>query len=222
MRDLTPSEARRKEMVLRQIAARGVSSERVLTAMEKVPRHLFVPQTEQPYAYTDRPLPIGHRQTISQPYIVAYMAEALDCKPGDSVLEIGTGSGYAAAVLAEIGADVISIERIPSLADQAKDNLATAGYTNVQVQCADGCLGLPSQAPFDGIIVTAGAPVAPDRLKKQLKTGGRLVVPVGEQLCYQKLQRITRTGEETFRTENLCDVAFVPLVGEQAWHSDEI
>ncbi len=170
----------REHMVARQIAARGVSNPRVLEAMRSVERHRFVPPDAVDLAYTDQPLPIGHGQTISQPYIVALMTELLDPQPSDTVLEIGTGSGYQAAVLATLVSHVYTIEIIPALADEAARRLEELGYHNVTVRCADGYRGWPEHAPFDGIIVTAAPPTIPRPLLDQLAPGARLVVPVGE------------------------------------------
>ncbi len=209
----------RERMVERQIAGRGVRSEKVLNAMRKVPRERFLPNGQGVWAYDDAPLPIGDGQTISQPYIVAYMTEALALVGGEKVLEIGTGSGYAAAVLAEIAADVYTIERIDGLAIMARANLAELGYENVHVRQGDGTLGWPEQAPFDGIIVTAGGPDVPDTLKNQLEIGGRLVMPIGKTAWYQELVRITRTAETEFDMEYLMPVRFVPLIGEEGWDS---
>ena len=209
----------REYMVRDQIARRGVTSEKVLDAMRKVPRERFLPAGQADYAYDDSPLPIGERQTISQPYIVAYMAEALALKGGEKVLEIGTGSGYAAAILAEIAADVYTIERIQGLAEMASAVLDDLGYSNVHVRHGDGTLGWPEQAPFDGIVVTAGGPDVPETLKQQLKVGGRLVIPVGTSTWYQELVRVTRVEETEFETEDLVPVRFVPLIGEEGWDS---
>jgi protein-L-isoaspartate(D-aspartate) O-methyltransferase len=206
-------------MVKRQIAGRGVRSQKVLEAMRKVPRERFLPQGQGVWAYDDAPLPIGDGQTISQPYIVAYMTEALALEGGEKVLEIGTGSGYAAAVLAEIAADVYTIERIEALATMASTVLDDLDYTNVHVRHGDGTLGWPEHAPFDGIVVTAGGPDVPDTLRHQLKVGGRLVIPVGKTTWYQELVRVTRVGEDEFRTEDLVPVRFVPLIGEEGWDS---
>jgi protein-L-isoaspartate(D-aspartate) O-methyltransferase len=207
----------RKRMVKRQIAGRGVRSEKVLDAMRKVPRERFLPRGRGVWAYDDAPLPIGDGQTISQPYIVAYMTEALALEGGERVLEIGTGSGYAAAVLAEIAAEVYTIERIGGLADMASAVLDDLGYHNVHVRQGDGTLGWPEEAPFDGIVVTAGGPDVPDTLQHQLKTGGRLVIPVGKSSWYQELVRVTRVSETEFETEYLIPVRFVPLIGEEGW-----
>jgi len=204
-------------MVKRQISGRGVRSEQVLDAMRNVPRERFLPQGQGVWAYDDSPLPIGDGQTISQPYIVAYMTEALDLVGGERVLEIGTGSGYAAAVLAEIAADVYTIERIEDLAAMAGAVLDDLGYHNVHVRQGDGTLGWPEEAPFDGIVVTAGGPAVPDTLQHQLKIGGRLVIPVGTSSWYQELVRVTRVSETEFETENLIPVRFVPLIGAEGW-----
>jgi len=207
----------RERMVKRQIASRGVRSEPVLAAMRKVPRERFLPRGQGVFAYDDSPLPIGDGQTISQPYVVAFMAEGLALEGGEKVLEIGTGSGYAAAVLAEIADEVYTIERIEGLASMAKSNLEALGYDNVHVRCGDGTLGWPEEAPFDGIVVAAGGPEVPATLKHQLKIGGRLVIPVGRSKAYQELVRVTRVAEDEFQTEDLIPVRFVPLVGEEGW-----
>ena len=209
----------REYMVLDQIAGRGVTSEKVLAAMRTVPRERFLPKGQADYAYDDTPLPIGDGQTISQPYIVAYMAEALALEGGERVLEIGTGSGYAAAVLAEIVAEVYTIERIRGLAEMASALLDKLGYKNVHVRHGDGTLGWPEKAPFDGIVVTAGGPDVPETLKQQLRIGGRLVIPVGTSTWYQELIRVTRVEETEFETEDLVPVRFVPLIGEEGWDS---
>ena len=209
--------SRRAWMVENQILGRGISATLVVTAMSRVPRERFVSADLVDCAYDDGPLPIGHGQTISQPYIVALMAEALDLAGGDVVLDIGTGSGYAAAVLASIAARVYSIERVSELAESAARVLADEGYGNVVVRCGDGTLGWPEQAPFDGICVAAGAPVVPEALKQQLRIGGHLVIPVGSVHTIHSLRRITRLSETDFRTTSLCDVRFVPLLGEQGW-----
>jgi len=211
----------RNRMVERQIAARGITDARVLDAMRAVRRELFVPDTERGYAYDDAPLPIGAGQTISQPYIVAYMMEALELESADKVLEIGAGSGYAAAVLAEIVEQVYAIERIADLAEMARSNLEHAGYTNVEVRHADGTLGWPEAAPFDAILISAGAPETPRVLRSQLAEGGRMVVPVGSHPSEQRLVRITRTGPDTFAEERLAHVRFVPLIGSEAWNDGE-
>ena len=207
----------RDRMVAGQIAARGVEDPLVLDAMRAVPREDFVPADLAEYAYEDGPLPIGHGQTISQPYIVAVMTEAARVRPGDRVLEIGTGSGYGAAVLSEIAGEVYTVERIEGLADSARDRLAALGYGNVHVRCGDGTLGWAEHAPYDAIIVTAGGPTVPPALLAQLKPGGRLVMPLGSEPRAQRLIRSTRTGPETYTQDDLEWVAFVPLIGEQGW-----
>ena len=212
-------EQRRERMVKRQLEARGITDPLVLAAMRKVPRHLFVAEHLVGQAYDDRPLPIGSRQTISQPFVVALMTQALGLKGGERVLEIGSGSGYAAAVLAEIATEVYSIERIEDLATSAEKRLAELGYENVNVKCGDGTLGWPEAAPFDGIVVTAGGPRAPEALMEQLALGGHLVIPIEEKWGAQALTRITREGEDVYETEDLGGVAFVPLIGEQGWPS---
>ena len=208
---------RRLEMVGRDIAGRGVRDARVLAAMRDVPREAFVPASRRVQAYDDRPLPIGAGQTISQPYIVALMCEALQLKGDERVLEIGTGSGYAAAVLSRLAAKVDTVERIFELAERAKHLLMELKLSNVQVHCGDGTLGWPDAAPYDAIVVTAAGPDVPQALKAQLAPGGRLVMPVGASRGSQMLVRVTRTGQDDYRSESLCEVAFVPLLGEQGW-----
>ena len=202
-------------MVTEQIVRRGVRDPRVLAAMRSVPREEFVAPALARVAYHDRPLPIEEGQTISQPFIVAVMTEALDVDETDRVLEVGAGSGYAAAVLGLLAAEVHTIERHPRLARIAGERLARLGFTNVRVHTGDGTLGLPEHAPFDGIIVAAGGPDVPRNLLAQLAEGGRLVIPVGPPHA-QSLLRITRRGGE-YTTENLGAVAFVPLVGKEGW-----
>ncbi len=214
---MTDYSTQRENMVRFQIARRGVRSQLVLDAMRAVPRERFLPAVRADFAYDDSPLPIGQGQTISQPYVVAFMSDALELAGGEKVLEIGTGSGYAAAVLAEIAADVYTIERIAGLADMANSVLESLGYDNVRVRHGDGTLGWPEEAPFDAIVVTAGAPCVPESLKGQLAIGGRLVIPVGSTQAYQKIVRITRIDEDTFESEQLLPVRFVPLIGEEGW-----
>ncbi|SDP11920.1 protein-L-isoaspartate(D-aspartate) O-methyltransferase [Filomicrobium insigne] len=211
--------ARRRAMVHNQIAARGVESEHVLKAMERVPREQFLPEHMQEFAYDDTPLPIEEGQTISQPYIVAFMTEALNLEGGEKVLEIGTGSGYAAAVLSEIASDVYTVERLGELAVTAAAKLSDLGYRNVHVLHADGTRGWPEHAPYDAIIVAAGGPEVPASLKRQLKIGGRLVIPIGTDPRAQELVRVTRVGDDAFESEDIADVRFVPLVGEEGWAS---
>lgn len=201
----------RTQMVTGQIEARGVKDPLTLAALRKVPRHLFVPPAELADAYADHPLPIGHGQTISQPYIVAFMTEALGFKGGEKVLEVGTGSGYQAAVLAEIASEVHTIEIVEPLANEARERLARLGYKNVQVRAGDGYQGWPDAAPFDGIMVTAAAPQIPEPLKEQLKDGGRLIIPVGDAL--QELVVVTRRGNQ-FEQKSVLPVRFVPMTGK--------
>jgi len=200
----------RKRMVAVQIEARGVEQKKVLEAMSEVERHLFVPQAMRSRAYDDHPLPIGHGQTISQPYIVAAMTEAAGLSGHERVLEIGTGSGYQAAVLARIVRQVFTIEIVPELGNEATERLATLGYKNVVVRIGDGYKGWPEKAPFDAIVVTAAPEKIPEQLVRQLKVGGRMILPVGPS-GRQELIRITRTAEGT-RREKLMDVRFVPMV----------
>lgn len=207
----------RQEMVQQQIAARGIRSRLVLKTMSKVPREAFLPERLQDFAYQDAPLPIAEGQTISQPYIVALMTEALALIGGERVLEIGTGSGYAAAVLAEIAEQVYSLERHAALANSARDTLKRLNYHNIEVIHSDGTLGWPNAAPYQGIIVAAGAPLVPIALKQQLAIGGRLVIPVGDSERHQALLRVTRTGPHDYQEEHLTDVRFVPLIGQAGW-----
>jgi protein-L-isoaspartate(D-aspartate) O-methyltransferase len=211
------AELRRRQMVQGQIAARGVTDARVLEAMGRVPREAFVPDHLAEFAYEDSALPIVEGQTILQPYMVALMAEAAQIAPQDRVLEIGTGSGYAAAVLGELAAEVFTIERHPSLASAAQERLSQLGYDNVRVRRGDGSAGWPDAAPFDAIIVTAAGPGVPEPLLQQLAVGGRLVIPVGDAATGQDLLRITRRGDDTFDEEDLGPVAFVPLIGAHGW-----
>jgi protein-L-isoaspartate(D-aspartate) O-methyltransferase len=209
--------ARRAEMVATQIEARGVRDPRVLAAMRAVPREDFVAHDWRGHAFDDNPLPIAAGQTISQPYIVAFMAEALQLRGGERVLEIGSGSGYAAAVLGRLAQEVHTVECIAALADTAADQLAAQGADNVHVHHADGSLGWPAAAPYDAIVVTAAGPQVPSALKAQLAVGGRLVMPVGRRDGSQQLVRLTRVGPQDERLETLMDVRFVPLTGAQGW-----
>jgi len=204
-------DALREEMVARQIEGRGVTHARTLAAMRAVPRHAFVPAELRASAYEDRPLPIGEGQTISQPYMVAAMTAAVDPPPSGRVLEVGTGSGYQAAVLARLCRDVVTIERHAALASRARAALADLGFTNVRVEVGDGTLGFPDVQPYDGILVTAGAPAVPHPLRAQLADGGRLVIPVGG-ADYQEIIVETRRGE-AFTSDVRDACVFVPLVG---------
>jgi protein-L-isoaspartate(D-aspartate) O-methyltransferase len=205
----------RNRMVDTQIEGRGVTNPRVLAAMRRVPRHRFVPQGLWDQAYNDYPLPIGEDQTISQPYIVALMTEALELKEGDRVLEIGTGSGYQAAVLAELAFAVYSIDRLGSLTEKAQKVLAALGYHNLHVRVGDGTLGWPEEAPFDAILVTAGAPQVPRPLVEQLALGGRLVIPVGDRFS-QTLTRV-RKFKDGVKYDYLGGCRFVRLIGQYGW-----
>lgn len=204
-------------MIRQHLMGRGIRDRAVLLAMRQVLREEFVPVAMRDQAYDDHPLPIGEGQTISQPYMVAYMTEALELTGIERVLEIGTGSGYAAAVLSRIVDTVYSVERLASLAESARQRLERLGYTNVVVLLGDGSLGYPEQAPYDAIVVTAGAPKVPKPLLQQLAMGGRLVIPVGAASFMQMLVRVRRVGEHDFRSEELCGVLFVPLVGDEGW-----
>ena len=208
---------RRDAMVESHIAGRGIRSQLVLEAMHAIPREAFLPHDLREFAYEDTPLPIAEGQTISQPYIVALMTEALDLKGGENVLEIGTGSGYAAAVLAQIAKEVYTVERIGQLAEKAATVLSDLGYRNVHVLHADGTRGWEDHAPYDAIVVAAGGPEVPESLKSQLKIGGRLVIPVGADRRVQELVRVTRISELRYKTEDIADVRFVPLVGAEGW-----
>jgi protein-L-isoaspartate(D-aspartate) O-methyltransferase len=207
----------RERMVERQMRARGIRDERVLQVMLSVPRHLFVSPDQRHAAYNDAPLPISHQQTISQPYIVALMTELLELKGDERVLEVGTGSGYQAAVLAQIARKVYSLERIHDLAVEARLLLSQLALENIEVLEVDGTLGLPEHAPYDAIIITAAAPHVPEPLKEQLCDGGRLVAPVGGRMG-QMLERWRREGDD-FSHERIASVAFVPLLGIHGWES---
>lgn len=195
-----------------------ISDERVLNVMARVPRELFVPSSSRHLAYEDRPLPIGEGQTISQPFIIALMTQALELLGSEKVLELGTGSGYQAAILAEIARQVITVERLPSLANTARRTLKKLGYINVQVHLAERTLGRRAEAPYDAIMVTAAAPRIPQELLDQLAVGGRLVIPVGSR-WEQDLLQVTKQKEE-FTVKNLTPCRFVPLIGEGAWNEE--
>ncbi|MDO8682657.1 MAG: protein-L-isoaspartate(D-aspartate) O-methyltransferase [Armatimonadota bacterium] len=209
----------REEMVQEIIRGGGAADPRVLAAMRKVPRHEFVPQEYLAYAYDNRPLPIGERQTISQPLMVAMMTEALDIDPDSRILEIGTGSGYQTALLAELSAKVYSIERYETLATRARETLASLGYTNVEVLVADGSQGYPERSPYNRILVTAGAPTVPDLLIEQLRIGGKMVIPVGD-FSYQALTLVEKTDRGASYRE-ITGCVFVPLIGKYGWRPEE-
>jgi protein-L-isoaspartate(D-aspartate) O-methyltransferase len=208
-------EKKRYRMVEHQIRRRGVRDERVLAAMERIPRHRFVPEKLEDYAYDDSPLSIGDGQTISQPYMVALMTETVMPAMGDRVLEVGTGSGYQTAILAELVREVYSIERIPALAERAEQLLRELGIENVSIRIGDGSEGLSEEAPFDGILVTAGAPEMPDPLVEQLAVGGRLVIPIGGS-HHQTLYKVSK-GEKGIRKTAGTGCVFVPLIGRHGW-----
>ncbi len=210
----------RSRMVREQIERRGIKHEGVLAAMRKIPRHLFVPKDYQSEAYSDRPLPIGSGQTISQPYIVALMTELLQPTPLDTVLEIGAGSGYQAAILSQLVAQVHTIDRHAELVKQAQSVTEQLGITNIQFHVGDGSLGLPEYAPYDAILITAAAPSIPSPLLAQLKERGRLILPVGAR-SHQTLERWIKTPEGTFEKDQNIPVSFVPLVGEHGWTESE-
>lgn len=214
----TPLAAARAAMVERQLRRRGIGDERVLAAMGRVPRELFVPANLREYAYDDGALPIGHGQTISQPYIVATICSLLGLGGGERVLDVGTGSGYQAAVLAELAREVVTIERIPELAELAKAALVAAGYPEVEVVVGDGSLGAPGRAPFDGIAVAAAAPRVPEALYAQLTVGGRLVVPRGTRWG-QDLVQVVKTAEGPVESATV-PCRFVPLVGDEGFGED--
>ncbi len=213
--------AQQRKKLAAQINRQGIRDGAVLKAIESVPREAFVPLELQEFAYQDTPLPIGNQQTISQPFIVALMTAALQLKPGDRVLEVGTGSGYAAAILATIAAEVYTIERYQQLADTVRDRLRELQFTNVHVIHADGTRGLPENAPYDAIIVAAGGPDVPAPLLQQLRVGGRLVIPVGQDRMTQKLIRVQKIDEDRYDREELADVRFVPLVGAAGWNEED-
>jgi protein-L-isoaspartate(D-aspartate) O-methyltransferase len=209
----------RERMVQEQLIRRGIKDERVLSAMREIPRHLFVEEALAHKAYGDHPLPIGEKQTISQPYMVAIMTEALELQGHERVLEIGTGSGYQTAVLCRLCAKVYSIERIRTLAERSQRTLDTLGFRNYIIRVGDGTHGWQEEAPFDGILVTAGAPLIPDPFKKQLDDGGRLLIPVGDEYS-QMLKRITRKSDN-YVQENITGCVFVKLIGNYGWRAEE-
>jgi protein-L-isoaspartate(D-aspartate) O-methyltransferase len=203
-------------MIAEQLIPRNISDKTVLEAFRKVPRHEFVPEDMRQYAYNDYPLPIGENQTISQPYMAALMTECLKLKGGEKVLEIGTGSGYQAAILGEVAGEVYSVERFKELADKASKVLNSLGYKNIHIKVGDGTLGWIEFAPYDGIVVTAGAPDIPESLVKQLKDGGRLIIPVDRGGFGQTLTLVEKIGR-TVKTSDVCACTFVPLIGKEGW-----
>jgi len=205
-------------MVQEQIVARGITNPRLIEVLLKIPRHLFVQEAMAAQAYSDGPLPIGEKQTISQPFMVALMTDLLELKPTDHVLEIGTGSGYQTAILASLSRRVWTIERIRPLAMQARKVLDSLHLLNVNIKVGDGTLGWEEEGPFDAILVTAGAPAVPETLAQQLAPGGRLVIPVGNEAT-QTLLRIRKETDGTLTTETGIDCRFVPLIGQQGWQS---
>ena len=216
---VTDTARERRAMVESQLEARGIHDPRVLEAMASVPRELFLPADRRPWAYRDRAVPIDHGQTVSQPYMVAAMTEALELSRDDVVLEVGTGSGYQTAVLSRTAGQVYTIERLPDLLADAEHLLAELGCRNVHFRAGDGSLGWPEHAPYHAIVVTAGSPSAPPALKEQLEpAGGRLVIPVGAR-GRQNLTRYTRSGNE-YVSERLMGCSFVPLIGEEGWPGD--
>jgi protein-L-isoaspartate(D-aspartate) O-methyltransferase len=215
LHDKTSFDKARHQMVEQQLEGRGITDERVLQVMREVPRHQFVPEDLWDMAYRDTPLPIGHGQTISQPYIVAYMTQMLHLAPDDRVLEVGTGSGYQVAILSRLAEQVYTIERVKDLATKAEQIVKDLGYDNIEFRVGDGGYGWPEVSPFDAIIITAAAPEVPQPLVDQLAPGAPLLAPIGP-TGYQELRRLTKRGKRT-KVENLVPVAFVPLVGEHGW-----
>jgi protein-L-isoaspartate(D-aspartate) O-methyltransferase len=209
--------AQREQMVRQQIAGRGIEGARLLDAFRTVPREEFVPEGSRESAYEDGPLPIEAGQTISQPYIVALMISAAQVSPGDRVLEIGAGSGYAAAVMSRLAEEVVAVERRPELAALARARMERLGFGNVRIVEGDGTGGLPGEAPFEAILCAASGSHVPDPLRRQLSTGGILVMPLGEPDSVQKLVKVTRRGEDEFEQEDLGPVRFVPLIGAHGW-----
>jgi protein-L-isoaspartate(D-aspartate) O-methyltransferase len=213
--------AEREWMVQTQLISRDIKDEAVINSMLTIPRHRFVKEDKQAYAYYDTALEIDAGQTISQPYIVALMAQALGLKASDKVLEIGTGSGYSAAILSQMAEYIYTIERHDVLAHLAKERFKNLGYNNIEVHVGDGTLGCPEKAPFEAILVTAGGPVIPDSLINQLAIGGRLVIPVGDK-GEQKLMRVKKTATSELIEENLSSVRFVPLIGTEGWGEHKV
>jgi protein-L-isoaspartate(D-aspartate) O-methyltransferase len=214
---VTDFAALREKMVARDIAARGIGDPLILDAFRAVPRERFVADELAAFAYDDGPLPIGQGQTISQPYIVALMVAAAAIKPGDRVLEVGAGSGYAAAVISRIAGEVVAIERQPDLARLARERLAQLGYSNVEIVEGDGTIGWPQRAPYDAILAAASGSHVPPSLVEQLAPGGRLVMPVGATGSVQELVKVTKRPDGSLNRESLCSVRFVPLIGAEGW-----
>lgn len=210
----------RQAMVDTQLIPRGIVDTHVLTAFRNVPRHEFIPEEFWESAYNDYPIPIGEGQTISQPYMVALMTESLALKGGEKVLEIGTGSGYQLAILAEIAKETYSVERFSNLAGEAKAIIEKLGYKNIEIKVGDGTLGWEEHAPYDGIIVTAGAPGIPESLTRQLKDGGRLVIPIGG--GFGQVLTIVEKRGRSVTTREVCGCAFVPLVGKEGWPNSQM
>ena len=208
--------SKRQRMIETQLLPRGIKDPRVIAAMRKVPRHLFLDEALWPEAYEDRPVPIGEKQTISQPFIVAIMTEALKLSGTEKILEIGTGSGYQAAVLAELAEQVYSIERLPSIAKRARRVLDELKYANIVITIGDGTLGWKEHSPYDGIIVTAASPYPPKTLLEQLKVGGRLIIPIGDEFT-QDLTLYIRDSDKDYSKESYGGCRFVKLIGEQGW-----
>jgi protein-L-isoaspartate(D-aspartate) O-methyltransferase len=206
-----------RERLIEQLSSE-INDKRVLAAMSRLPRELFVPPDNRPWAYEDRPLPIGGEQTISQPYIIALMTQALELTGSEKVLEVGTGSGYQTAILAELARRVITVERLPALADSAHKVLESLGYTNIEIHIAGETLGWKQGAPYDAIMVTAGAPELPDELLSQLAYGGRMVIPVGSRYM-QELFKVTKRQDRNI-LEKLGDCRFVSLIGKNAWEEE--
>ncbi len=213
-----PYRLERERMVNTQLKKRGIHDSRVLEAFKKVPRHHFIPKNLADQAYADGPLPIGKSQTISQPYMVAIMTQSAEIVPGNRVLEIGSGSGYQCAILAEIGAEVYTIERVPALCEQAGETLRRLNYQNIHTRGGNGTLGWEEEAPFDAILITAGAPEIPKPLLEQLAIGGRLVIPLEED--YSQVLYIVRRSKEGFHRERGERCTFVPLIGKHGWKKD--
>lgn len=208
--------SKRQKMIDLQLIPRGIRDPRVLAAMKKVPRHLFLDEALWPEAYEDHPVPIGEKQTISQPYIVALMTEAMNLTGKEKILEIGTGSGYQAAILAELAEQVFSIERLPSIAKRARRILDDLKYSNIVITIGDGTLGWKEHSPYDGIIVTAASPYPPKTLLEQMKIGGRLIIPIGDEFT-QDLTLYIRESEDDYSKESYGGCRFVKLIGEQGW-----